>query len=170
MSSNDAKTSHADDLDAALKHIGVSPLAPEELHRLAEPYHKLIGYLPPRVAARHRITAAIDRRVVTMQEELRSHVMAPACFDDKTTQLLAFAMLMMDLSDAAKMHAVAARRCGATWEELQAVVSLCFLFRGIPAANRGAALLMELMLLDPSSRKAEVLNSVESRAPAALQY
>jgi len=149
MSSNDAKTGRPDVLKAALERIGALPPTPEELRGLAEPYHQLIGHLPPRVSARHCFTGAMDRRAVTLQEDLRNHVMAPACFDDKTTQLLAFAMLMMDLSDAAKMHAIAARRCGATWQELQAVVSLCFLFRGIPAANRGAALLAELLLEDP---------------------
>ena len=29
-------------------------------------------------------------------------------------------------------------RAGASWEEMQTVISLCFLFRGPPAANRGA--------------------------------
>ena len=47
----------------------------------------------------------------------------------------------MELSDATQLHAVAARRPGTTWEEMQAVISLCFLFRGLPAANRGAEIL-----------------------------
>jgi alkylhydroperoxidase/carboxymuconolactone decarboxylase family protein YurZ len=47
----------------------------------------------------------------------------------------------MDMSDAAQLHAIAARNAGATWEEMQGVVSLCFLFRGLPAANRGAEIL-----------------------------
>ena len=42
------------------------------------------------------------------------------------------------------MHGIAARRAGATWEELQAVISLCFLFRGLPAANRGAEILANI--------------------------
>ena len=52
-----------------------------------------------------------------------------------------FGMLLMDLSDAATLHAMAARRAGASWEELQAVINLCFLFRGLSAANRGAEIL-----------------------------
>jgi alkylhydroperoxidase/carboxymuconolactone decarboxylase family protein YurZ len=47
----------------------------------------------------------------------------------------------MDMSDAAQLHAIAARRAGASWVEMQSVVSLCFLFRGLPAANRGAEIL-----------------------------
>lgn len=149
MPGYDAVTKPQTDLQNALQQIGASPLSPEELGALAKPYHELLGHLPPRVAARHRLTGALDRRALTLQEDIRNHVMSPACFDDKTTQLIVFAMLMMELSDAAKTHAIAARRCGATWEELQAVVSLCFLFRGIPAANRGAALLAELLAQDP---------------------
>jgi alkylhydroperoxidase/carboxymuconolactone decarboxylase family protein YurZ len=131
--------------------MGGSALSAEELGALAKPYQDLIGHLPPRVAARHYFTGALDARAVALQEEIRNHVMAPACFDDKTTQLLIFAMLMMDLSDAAKTHAIAARRCGASWVELQAVVSLCFLFRGIPAANRGASILADVASNDPAA-------------------
>ena len=50
-------------------------------------------------------------------------------------------MLLMDSSDAAVLHAIAARRAGASWHELQDTVSLCFLFRGLSAANRGAEIM-----------------------------
>jgi len=49
-----------------------------------------------------------------------------------------FGMLLMDLNDAAVLHAIAARGAGATWDELQATIGLAFLFRGLSAANRGA--------------------------------
>ena len=55
-----------------------------------------------------------------------------------------FGMLLMDLSDAAVLHAIGARRAGASWDEMQAVVSLCYLFRGLPAANRGAEILAKV--------------------------
>ncbi len=42
------------------------------------------------------------------------------------------------------LHAQAARRAGATWEELSAVVGLGFLFRGLSAANLGAQILQEI--------------------------
>ena len=48
---------------------------------------------------------------------------------------------MRYVSDAAQLHAIAARKAGASWEEMQAIVSLCFLFHGLPAANRGAEIL-----------------------------
>jgi alkylhydroperoxidase/carboxymuconolactone decarboxylase family protein YurZ len=62
----------------------------------------------------------------------------------KTAQLMLFGMLLMDMNDAAPLHGIAARRAGASWEEMQAVVSLAFLFRGLSAANRGAELLANI--------------------------
>lgn len=63
-----------------------------------------------------------------------------------------FGMLLMDLSDAARLHAIAARRAGATYEELSAVVGLAFLFRGLPAANRGAEVIQEILRMEEEGR------------------
>ena len=79
-----------------------------------------------------------------MQEELRRHCMYPDCFDVKTSQLILFASLLVNLQDAAKLHALGAYRAGATFEELSAVVNLVFLFRGLSAANLGAEILQGL--------------------------
>lgn len=107
-------------------------------------YEELVGFLPPRIEARFRVTGALDPKMLSIQEEMREHGMYPKCFDVKTSQLMLFGMLMMDLSDAAVLHGIAARKAGATWEELQAVVNLCFLFRGLSAANRGAEILANM--------------------------
>src|SRR5690606_12459028 len=107
-------------------------------------YQDLIGFIPPRIEARLAVSGALDPKLVDLQEQLREHAMYPACFDVKTAQLMLFGMLLMDLSDAAVLHGIAARRAGASWEEMQAVVSLCFLFRGLSAANRGAELLANI--------------------------
>ena len=107
-------------------------------------YQELIGFVPPRIEARLAVTGALDPKLVDLQEKLREHAMYPKCFDVKTAQLMLCGMLLMDLSDAAVLHGIAARRAGATWEEMQAVVSLCFLFRGLSAANRGAELLANI--------------------------
>jgi alkylhydroperoxidase/carboxymuconolactone decarboxylase family protein YurZ len=107
-------------------------------------YEELLGFVPPRIRARLAVTGAIDPDIIELQEQLRAHAMYPKCFDVKTAQLMLFGMLLMDLSDAAQLHAIAARRAGASWEELQAVISLCFLFRGLSAANRGAEILANL--------------------------
>jgi alkylhydroperoxidase/carboxymuconolactone decarboxylase family protein YurZ len=107
-------------------------------------YKELLGFVPPRIEARLAVTGALDPELLDLQERLRAHAMYPRCFDVKTAQLMLFGMLLMDLSDAAMLHALAARRAGATWEELQGTVSLCFLFRGLSAANRGAEILANL--------------------------
>jgi 4-carboxymuconolactone decarboxylase len=107
-------------------------------------YAELIGFVPPRIQARTDLLARLDPELLAMQEELRRHCMYPQCFDVKTTQLMLFGMLLMNLQDAAKLHATAAQRAGATFEELSAVVNLAFLFRGLSAANFGAEILQAL--------------------------
>ena len=126
-------------LTEALRGAGLDPSASAELVARHKPtYTKLLGFLPPRVEARMTFTGALDPQIVEMQEALRSHAMETPHLDPKVTQLMLFGMLLMDGNDAAETHAIAARHEGASWQELQAAVSLCFLFRGLPAANRGA--------------------------------
>jgi 4-carboxymuconolactone decarboxylase len=129
------------DHDIARKAMG----APHDTAaHLGDSYRALLGYLPPRVDARLTVTGALDPKLLRMQEEIRAHAMNPACFDSKTTQLMIFGMLMVELSDAATIHGIAARRAGASWEEMQAVVSMAYLFRGVSAANRGAEILARI--------------------------
>jgi alkylhydroperoxidase/carboxymuconolactone decarboxylase family protein YurZ len=70
--------------------------------------------------------------------------MYPTCFDVKTSQLMLFGILVALMGGAARLHAIAARRVGTSWEELSAVVGLAFLFRGLPAANLGAEIIQKL--------------------------
>lgn len=107
-------------------------------------YSELLGFVPPRIQARTDLLARVDPDLLAMQEDLRRHCMYPACFDVKTTQLMLFGMLLMNLQDAARLHALAAYRAGATFEELTAVVNLAYLFRGLSAANVGAEILQGL--------------------------
>ncbi|MDB5751435.1 MAG: carboxymuconolactone decarboxylase family protein [Ramlibacter sp.] len=119
-------------------------------------YQDLLGFVPPRIEARLSVTGALDPVMVEIQERMREHGMYPKCFDVKTSQLMLFGMLLMDSSDAAVLHGIAARRAGASWEEMQAVVNLCFLFRGLSAANRGAETLANIAKreADTAARKA----------------
>lgn len=129
------------DPDIVTRRIG--PYADQEqtLEQRGEVYKELLGFVPPRIEARLNVTGALDPKMVDLQEQIRAHGMYPKCFDVKTSQLMLFGMLLMDLNDAATLHGIAARRAGASWEELQAVINLCFLFRGLSAANRGAEIL-----------------------------
>jgi alkylhydroperoxidase/carboxymuconolactone decarboxylase family protein YurZ len=132
------------DTQAVTEKIGPYADPRATLEERSAIYKELLGFVPPRIEARLAVTGALDPELLDLQERLRAHAMYPRCFDVKTAQLMLFGMLLMDLSDAAQLHALAARRAGATWEELQATVSLCFLFRGLSAANRGAEILANL--------------------------
>jgi len=116
-----------------------------ELEELRRRYVELIGFVPPRIQARTDLLARLDPAFLSMQETIRHHAMYPVCFDTKTAQLMLFGMLLVLLSDAAHLHARAAHRAGATWEELSAVVNLAFLFRGLPAANLGAQIIQGIV-------------------------
>jgi alkylhydroperoxidase/carboxymuconolactone decarboxylase family protein YurZ len=116
----------------------------EQLEKYRDFYIELLGFVPPRIQARTDFLARLDPELLTMQEELRRHCMYPDCFDTKTSQLFLFAILLTNLQDAAKLHALAAYRAGASFEELSAVVNFVFLFRGLSAANLGAEILQGL--------------------------
>lgn len=121
-----------------------SKLSPAEIETLKKTYTDLLGFVPPRFAARADLMSRLDPTGLVVQEEMRRHFMNPQCFDAKTTQLMLFGMLLVNLQDAARIHAIAARRAGATWEELTAVMGLAFLFRGLSAANIGSHVLQEM--------------------------
>ena len=125
-----------------------------ELSDMRAPYETLIGFVPPRIMARTDLLARLDPELLRLEEATRLRAMYPACFDVKTSQLMLFGILLALMGDAARLHAIAARRAGATWEELSAVVGLAFLFRGLPAANLGAEIIQKLA-------------EAESGAPAA---
>jgi alkylhydroperoxidase/carboxymuconolactone decarboxylase family protein YurZ len=107
-------------------------------------YRSLLGFVPPRIQGRVMVQGALDPDGFDITEQMRAHFMYPSCFDTKTAQLMLFGMLLTQLSDAAQLHAIGARNAGATWEELNAVVGLCFLFRGLSAANRGCEIIANM--------------------------
>ena len=132
----------------------------------ADIYQELIGFLPPRIEARLAVTGALDPVMVDLQEKMRTHGMYPKSFDTKTAQMMLFGMLLMDGSDAAVLHAIAARRAGATWHELQDTVNLCFLFRGLSAANKGAEVLANIAHRELQEKSAEAKETGPSKAGA----
>src|SRR5512134_4177788 len=97
-------------------------ISDEQVEEYRKFYTELLGFVPPRIQARTDLLARVDPDLLAMQEELRRHCMYPKCFDVKTTQLMLFGMLLVNLQDAAKLHGLAAYRAGASIEELTAVV------------------------------------------------
>lgn len=139
-----SSSSSAQDSPALQAVIGRYQEGQDSIAQRGEVYREMLGFVPPRIRSRFQITGALDPKMLDLQEQARTHALHPDCFDQKTVQLMLFGMLLMDRNDAATTHGIAARRAGASWEELQAVISLCFLFRGLPAANRGADILADL--------------------------
>jgi len=101
-------------------------------------YRELIGFVPPRIQHRIRLGLEVDPGLLHQVEDIRASAMYPKCLDVKAAQLILFAVLLTQISPAAEFHARAAKRAGATREELHAVAGLVFLFRGLPAFNLAA--------------------------------
>ena len=107
----------------------------EMISALEANYRDVLGFVPDRIHARIALGATTAPEMTHGIEALRAQLLEPAALDHKTSQLMAFGLLLMNLSQAAENHAVAALRAGATVAELQAVAGIAFVFRGIPAIN-----------------------------------
>ena len=107
-------------------------------------YSELIGFVPPRIQNRIRLGLEVDPELLRQTEQIRQTAMYPNCFDVKTSQLILVGILLAHVAPAAEFHARAAKRAGATKEELHAVAGLAFLFRGLPAFNLGAEIINKI--------------------------
>ena len=107
----------------------------ETIEALEQNYKDILGFVPERIHARISLGVNTAPEMTVGVERLRAQLLEPEVLDLKTSQMMAFGMLLMNLSQAAENHAVAALRAGATVEELQAVAGIAFVFRGIPAIN-----------------------------------
>ena len=110
-------------------------LPDEMITALEANYKQVLGFVPDRIHARIALGANTAAKITLGVETLRAQLLEPDALDLKTSQLMAFGMLLMNLSQAAENHAVAALRAGASVQELQAVAGIAFVFRGIPAIN-----------------------------------
>jgi len=104
-------------------------------------YRELVGFVPPCTEARD---ATLDSKLSGMHEQVRLRQLAPSSIDTKAAQLILLAMLLSQHGAAAVEQGVAARRAGASWDELRDVVRLVFLLHGLPGANRGDEFLTAL--------------------------
>jgi alkylhydroperoxidase/carboxymuconolactone decarboxylase family protein YurZ len=106
-----------------------------KLELLEQSYREHLGFVPERIHNRLKLGLEVAPEMTEAVERARRELLEPGVLDEKTTQMLAFAMLLMNLSAAAENHAVAALRAGATVEELHAVAGIAFVFRGVGAVN-----------------------------------
>jgi alkylhydroperoxidase/carboxymuconolactone decarboxylase family protein YurZ len=116
----------------------------EELVRFRDSYVELFGALPPLPAARFELSGEVNPEFLRLSERLRAHAFYSDVFDLKTTHLILFGMLLAEHNPAAQMHALAARRAGATWQELHKVVELAAATGSLGPANQGGAMLKSL--------------------------
>jgi len=117
---------------------------PDDLAKFRDSYVELFGVLPALPAARFGFSGAVDPEALRLVEQLRAHAFYSDVFDVKTTNLMLFGMLLVEHHPAAQMHALAARRAGATWQELHKVVELASATGALAPANQGSALLKAL--------------------------
>jgi alkylhydroperoxidase/carboxymuconolactone decarboxylase family protein YurZ len=107
-------------------------------------YEDMIGFTPPKIAKRLKIGMRVDPELVTAIEDWRIAALTPAALDQKTVQLMSFAILLVQTSEAAANHAKAAIKAGATLEELHASAGIAALFRGVGAFNLAGEILSNL--------------------------
>jgi alkylhydroperoxidase/carboxymuconolactone decarboxylase family protein YurZ len=114
------------------------------LDQLESRYTEMIGFTPPKIAKRLKLGMQVDPALVTALEDWRIAALTPKALDQKTVQLMAFAILLVQTSEAAANHAKAAIKAGATLEELHASAGIAALFRGVAAFNLAGEILSTL--------------------------
>ena len=118
---------------------------PPDLQEFRDSYVEMFGALPPLPAARFAFSGEVDPEFLRTGEELRAQAFYNKSFDMKTTQLILFGMLLVEHNQiAATAHAAAARRAGASWQELHTVVELASATGALYPFNQGSALLSGL--------------------------
>jgi alkylhydroperoxidase/carboxymuconolactone decarboxylase family protein YurZ len=110
-------------------------MAKRSLAELEQRYVDMIGFTPPKVAKRLKLGMDVDPDLLGALEDWRLAALTPDALDPKTVQLISFAILLVQTSEAAGNHAKAAVKAGATREELHAAAALAALFRGLAAFN-----------------------------------
>lgn len=92
-----------------------------------------------------------------MQEQAELRNLIPKSIDSKTGHLILLAMLLTDHGAVAVAQGIAARRAGASWDELRAVADMAFVLHGLPAANRGGEFLAALAEREREDRIAGIV-------------
>jgi 4-carboxymuconolactone decarboxylase len=118
---------------------------PADLAKFRDSYVEMFGTLPPLPAGRFAFSGDVDPEALRVWEQLRARAFYNDVFDMKTTQLILFGMLLAEHNPVgAQAHAAAARRAGASWEELHTVMELAAATGALWAANNGGSLLKAL--------------------------
>lgn len=115
-----------------------TPDLPPEIEAFVEPcYVDAFGTVPPIPNERLRTGAALDPALTLASEEARRSALFSDVFDNKTAQLLVVAIMAGTGSPGLKWHVLAARRYGATWQELYKTIEIAAFFKGFGALQEG---------------------------------
>jgi alkylhydroperoxidase/carboxymuconolactone decarboxylase family protein YurZ len=114
------------------------------LSDLESRYTDMIGFTPPKIVKRLKLGMQVDPNLVAALEDWRIAALTPSALDQKTVQLMSFAILLVQTSEAAANHARAAIKAGATLQELHASAGIAALFRGVAAFNLAGEILSTL--------------------------
>jgi 4-carboxymuconolactone decarboxylase len=117
---------------------------PDDLAKFRDTYVELFGHLPTLPAARFEFSGELNPEFLRIVEQLRAHAFYSDVFDVKMTNLILFGMLLVEHNPAAQMHALAARRAGASWQELHKIVELASATGSLAPANQGCNMLKTL--------------------------
>ena len=117
---------------------------PEDLAAAQASYQQLLGALPAELATRFAVSGELAPEFLLLFERMRANAFYSDTFDEKTTQLLIFGMFLALHREAARIHAQAARRAGATWPELHKVVELAAIIGGFTALTIGDTIIARL--------------------------
>lgn len=120
-----------------------------DIDEILSGYERMIGRVPPKVAKRIELMQERDPEALERLETVRAQFLDPKHLDQKTVQLISFAILLVQTSNAAGNHARAALRAGATVEDLIDTVHIAFLFRGLAAANHAGEILADVFASEP---------------------
>lgn len=128
---------------------GSSAAGPEAVYR------DLMGFIPPCVVVPD--TATLESKLRGLHEHIPLRELLPSAIDAKAAHLILLAMLLKEHGATAVSQGVAARRAGASWDELHGVVRLVFLLCGLPGANRGDEFLTALAEREREDRVADAM-------------
>jgi hypothetical protein len=102
----------------------------------------VLGFDPP--CGGTDIAVPIETRLSRMHEVMRARLSAQSRLDARVAHLALLAMLIKDHGADALAQAVAARRVGASWDDIRCVAGLAFALFGDRGALRGEELLQAL--------------------------
>ena len=117
---------------------------PPDLADFRESYAVMFGEVPPLPKAKFEFASGVDPDALRLTEQLRAHAFYNDVFDARTTQLVIFGMLLATGAGAARWHATAARRAGASWAALHKVAELAGAVAALAPLNAGGVMLNEL--------------------------